>query len=424
MPVVLVGLNYKTASLDLLERLYIPQERLPKALGHLATFDHVIEGVVISTCNRVEAYGAVTKFHGGVQDLRNFLAEFCHIAIEDFADHLYTYHDEAAVRHLLRVATGIDSMVVGESEILGQVRRSFSAAQEEGSAQRVLGAAFRQALRAGKRARTETSIARHPISVSSAAAELARRRFGDLTGKNVVVVGAGAMGRLAARSLMRHGVTDVTVVNRTESRGYSLAGELGAAFRPIGALRDALAEADIVVASTTAPSAVIDRALVHDAMTDRRRELPLLIVDIAVPRDVEPDVAREPGVVLQTISDLKDVAEAGRETRLDQIPGVEAIVDQELARFLEWESAAHVAPTASALVVAGEAIRAAELERLTRGPARLTPEQLTAVDLATQRITRKLLHAPLKRARELAGSKLGYVYLSAIRELFELDDEL
>jgi glutamyl-tRNA reductase len=199
---------------------------------------------------------------------------------------------------------------------------------------------------------------------------------------------------------------------------------LSAAFIPIGGLRDALAEADIVVASTTAPSPVIDRALVHDAMTHRRRELPLLIVDIAVPRDVEPDVAREPGVVLQTITDLKGVAEAGRETRLDQVPEVEAIIDQELERFLEWERAAHFAPTASALVVAGEAIRAAELERLTRGPARLTPEQLVAVDLATQRITRKLLHAPLKRARELAGSKQGYNYLSAIRELFELDDEL
>ncbi len=424
MPVVLVGLNYKTAPLDLLERLFIPQDRLPKALGQLATLDHVIEGVVISTCNRVEVYGAVTKFHGGVQDLRNFLAEFCHVAVEDFADHLYTYHDEAAIRHLLRVATGIDSMVVGESEILGQVRRSFSAAEQEGSVQRVLGAAFRQALRAGKRARTETSIARHPVSVSSAAAELARRRFATLSGKNVVIVGAGAMGRLAARSLMRHGVTDVTVVNRTETRGNRLARDLGGTFRPFDALRDALAEADIVAASTTAPVTVIDRALVHAAMTGRARELPLVIVDIGMPRDVEPEVAREPGVILQTISDLEGVAEAGIETRLDQIPGVEAIIDQELDRFVEWERSAHVAPTASALVAAGEAIRAAELERLARGPARLTPDQLTAIDLATQRITAKLLHAPLRRARELAGSKQGYIYLSAIRELFELDDEL
>ncbi len=424
MPVVLVGLNYKTAPLDLLERLYIPQDRLPKALGHLATLDHVLEGVVISTCNRVEVYGAVTKFHGGVQDLRNFLAEFCHVAIEDFADHLYTYHDEAAVKHLLRVATGIDSMVVGESEILGQVRRSFRAAEHEGSAQRVLGAAFRQALRAGKRARTETSIARHPVSVSSAAAELARRRFGNLAGKKVAVVGAGVMGRLAARSLMRNGVTDVTVVNRTETRGKGLALELGATFKPFEVLREVLAEADIVVASTTAPSAVLDRALVHAAMTDRRIPAPLVIVDIGMPRDVEPDVVSEPGVILQTIADLEGVVEHGVETRLDQIPEVEVIIDQELRRFVEWERAAHVAPTASALVVAGEAIRTAELERLTKGPAALTAGQVAAVDLATQRITRKLLHAPLKRARELAGSKQGHIYLSAIRELFELDDEL
>lgn len=424
MPVVLVGLNHKTAPLDLLERLFIPEERLPKALGHLATLDHVIEGVVVSTCNRVEVYGAVTKFHGGVQDLRNFLAEFCHIAIEDFADHLYSYHDEAAVRHLLRVAAGVDSMIVGESEILGQVRRSFAVAEQEGSAQRILGAAFRQALRAGKRARTETSIGRHPASVSSAAAELARRHFGSLAGKNVVVVGAGAMGRLAAMALKRHGAAEVTVVNRTEDRGAELARELDAGFASWGSLQGAITQADIVVASTTSPSAVIDRSLVQAALTDRRRESPLFIVDIAVPRDVEPDVAGEPGVLLQTITDLEGVVETGVETRLDQIPAVEAIIDQELGRFMEWERAAHVAPTASALVMAGEAIRAAELERLAGGSVRLSPEQLAAVDLATQRITRKLLHAPLTRARELAGSKQGYVYLSAIRELFELDDEL
>ena len=424
MPVVLVGLNHKTAPLDLLERLFIPEESLPKALAHLAALDHVMEGVVVSTCNRVEVYGVVTKFHGGVQDLRNFLAEFCHIAIEDFADHLYTYHDEAAVSHLLRVAAGLDSMVVGESEILGQVRRSFTVAEQEGSAQRVLGAAFRQALRAGKRARTETSIARHAASVSSVAAELARGHFGDLAGRKAVVVGAGAMGRLAARSLMLDGVRDVTVVNRTDGRGTELARELGAVFRPLDSLREALSDADIVVASTTAPSTVIDRPLVRAALAGRLRATPLFIVDIAVPRDVDPGVAEEPGVILQSMNDLKGVAEAGVGSRLDQIPAVEAIIDQELGRFVEWERSAHLAPTASALVMAGEAIRAAELERLARGPARLSPDQLLAVDLATQRITRKLLHTPLTRARELAGSKQGYVYLSAIRELFELDDEL
>src|SRR5688500_18579418 len=218
MSLIVVGLNHRTAPVSVLERVAISEESLPKALHQLGTYEHVLEGAILSTCNRTEVYAMAPKFHAGVQDLRNFLGEFCHVAPEDLADHLYTFHEDGAVRHLFRVASGIDSMVLGESEILGQVRRSYQVATDEGLVTRVLGAAFRHALRVGKRARTQTAIGRNPVSVSSAAVDLARKAFSDqsLEGRSIAVVGAGKMGSLAAKALARSGAQAITVVNRSD----------------------------------------------------------------------------------------------------------------------------------------------------------------------------------------------------------------
>ncbi|MBA2425537.1 MAG: glutamyl-tRNA reductase [Actinobacteria bacterium] len=422
-PIVVVGTNHKTAPIELLERLSIPTEQLPKALEGLAGYEHVLEGVVVSTCNRSEVYAVVSKFHAGVANLRDFLAEFCHIAPEDFADHLYTYHDDAAVRHLFRVASGIDSMIIGESEILGQVRRAYQAALDHDAAGRVLGAAFRSALRAGKRARTETAIARNPASMSSAALTLARGALGDLAGKNVAVLGAGEMGRLAAHALVRAGASRITVVNRSEDRGESLALAFGAPFRRLEELDDVIAGADVLVCSTTATRAVVDEDLVRVAGERRAGEAPLVIVDMAVPRDVDPAVARAPGVLLYDISDLQRVVEGGVGARVEEIVAVESIIEGELERFLQWAGADDIGPTVAALIATADAIRAEELGRL-KGAASLSAEQEAAVELATKRIVNKLLHLPLQRARELSASKQGYVYLNAIRELFGPDDPL
>ncbi|MDQ4124671.1 MAG: glutamyl-tRNA reductase, partial [Actinomycetota bacterium] len=338
MSIVVVGLNHKTAPVDLLERLTISEERLGKALHQLATYEHVLEGALLSTCNRIEAYAVVSKFHGGAQDLRNFFAEFCHVAPEDFADDLYTYHDEGALRHLFRVAAGIDSMVVGESEILGQVRRAYQRAADEGMVHRVLGAAFRQALRVGKRARTETSIGHNPVSVSSAAVELARRAWpdGTLDGRKVAIVGAGKMGRLAARALAASGAGDVTVVNRTEERGRDLAETFGATSRPFDELGDVLRESDIVICSTTSTQTVIDSGIVQRARRGRDHDR-LFVVDIAVPRDVDPDVGTLPGVVLRDIDDLRGVVEGNLGARLGEVGRVEDLIAEELDRFSQWQ---------------------------------------------------------------------------------------
>ena len=424
MSLVVVGLNHKTAPIELLEQLAISEEMLPKALHQLGTYDHVLEGAILSTCNRIEVYAVVSKFHGGAQDVRNFLAEFCHIAPEDFVDRLYTYHDEGAVRHLFRVAAGIDSMVIGESEILGQVRRAFQAASTEGMVQRTLNYALRQALRVGKRARSETAIGRNPVSISSAAVELARRAFVNqtLNGKQVVVVGAGKMGRLAMQALHQAGASDVAVVNRSEERAREAAEVFEIRRRPFEELGAAISEADIVISSTTAIEPVIDKSVVRKALRERDGR-PLLFVDIAVPRDVEPSVGDLPGVVVKDIDDLRGVVEAGVGSRLTEVSKVEAILAEELTHFLEWEQASEIGPTVAALVQRGEAVRVVEVERVRARLGTLSEAQQKAIDQATRKIVAKLLHPPLNKAKELASSKQGHTYLAALRELFELDDD-
>ena len=423
--IVVVGLNHRTSPVGLLERLSISEEELPKALHQLLGYEHVLEGVVLSTCNRVEVCALVSRFHGGAQDLRNFLAEFRHVAPEDFSDHLYTYHDDGAVRHLFRVAAGVDSMVVGESEILGQVRRAFQVAQEHDATGRVLGQAFRRALSVGKRARSETAISRNPASFSSAAVELARRaRAGAaLTGERVLVVGAGSMGKLTVRSLTEAGARDVTVIGRREGSARSAAEPSGAGWRPLDELLDALGEADIVVTCTTSPGSILDRSQVERALARRRRPKPLFIVDMAVPRDVDPSVASLQGVILRDIEDLRGVVEGGLDNRRGEISKVEDIIVAELERFMEWQRADEFSPAIAALVARAEDIRAREIERARPGLGPLDARQIAALDHLTKRIVAKLLHAPIRNVRRRAASKQGYIYLQTVRELFELDDE-
>ena len=424
MPVVVVGLNHRTAPVELLERLAIGDEELPKALHQLLTYERVLEGAILSTCNRIEVYAVVSRFHGGAQDLRNFLAEFCHAAPEEFVDHLYTYHDDGALKHLFRVAAGVDSMVVGESEILGQVRRSFQAASVEGAVQRTLGYALRQALRVGKRARSETAIGRNPVSISSAAVELARRTFqpDGLKGKSVAVVGAGKMGRVAMLALRRAGASKVTVVNRSEDRGRIAAEDFGAQSAALEDLPRLLGTVDIVISSTTAPEAVVPEAMVREAPA-RRDDKPLFIVDIAVPRDVDAAVRDLPGVTLKDIDDLREVVETGMGGRLSEIGKVEAIIEEEVRHFVEWDRASEVGPALAALVKRAEETRVEELARVHGRLGELSDEQQRTIEQLTRRIVAKLLHGPLENAKDLAASKEGHRYLSMLRELFELDDD-
>jgi glutamyl-tRNA reductase len=422
---VVVGLNHKTAPVDLLERLAISDEMLPKALHQLTTYEHVLEGAILSTCNRLEVYAVATKFHGGAQDLRNFIAEFCHAAPEEFADHLYTYHDDAALRQLFRVAAGIDSLIIGESEILGQVRRALQTATEEGAAKRVIGAAFTRALRVGRRVRAETAIGRNPASISSAAVELAKTAFPSrsLRDKIVAIVGAGKMGRLAARALADAGVDDVSVTNRTAERAKALADLVGGQPRGLEDLERTVASSDILICSTTAPTMVIDRPLVENALRVRTTNDPLIIVDISVPRDVDPAVGELPGVTLWDIDDLRAVVRSTVDGRSAEVERADAVIESESAGFLDWQRAASIGPAVAALLEKANSIRRSELDRASGSLKELTADQHEAVDRVTRRIVAKLLHTPVNRSKELADSNQGQQYLDALRVLFDLDDE-
>ncbi|MGE0000338.1 MAG: glutamyl-tRNA reductase, partial [Ilumatobacteraceae bacterium] len=307
MSIVVIGVNHHTSPLSLLERVSVSPADLPKAISGLVSRINVREAVVLSTCNRTEVYAVAERFHGAYADIRDFFCELGDLAPDDLHPHLYSQHDDAAVAHLFEVAAGLDSAVLGETEILGQVRDAWESAQAESGAKATLNLLFRHALETGKRARTETAISRSTASVSSAAVEMATERLGSLGGKRVLVVGAGEMGEGVTLALVRAGATDITVTNRTHERAIALAERVGGSVRPFQQLQQALTEADVLVTCSRAGTIVVDVDLVESARVSHG-DRPLLVVDIAVPRNVHSDVAHLPGVTLLDLDDLRDWA--------------------------------------------------------------------------------------------------------------------
>ncbi len=419
MSVVVIGVNHRTAPLELLERMAISDERLAKALQDLCSRPFVNEAVVLSTCNRTEIYLVAERFHPAYQDVRDFLSEQAHLAPEDFGHHLYSHYDDAAVGHLFRVAAGLDSAVLGESEILGQVRQAWERAQAEGAARGSLNMLFRHALEVGKRARTETGIARSITSVSQAAVALATERLGSLDGRTVLVIGAGDMGEGMAVALAGAGVGTVLVANRTFARARELADRVGG--RAIGLidLDVALVEADVLLTSTGSPSVLLDHGEV-EAVLPRRAGRPLLIVDVAVPRDVDPSVAELPGVTLLDLDDLREFAARGAADRQAEVAAVEAIIDGEVHRYLDSANAREVAPLVAALRERAEQLRHAELERFRSRLEGLDERQREAVEALTRGLLGKLLHEPTVRLKDAAGTVQGERLAAAVRHLFDL----
>jgi glutamyl-tRNA reductase len=420
--VIVVGLNHRTVPLELLERMTVPADRLPKALHDLVSREHITEAVVLSTCNRTEIYLAAERYHGAVGDVRNSLVETTHTPPEAFADHLYAYHDVAAVAHLFSVAAGLDSAVLGESEILGQVREAWEAATAEGAAGPGLHMLFRHALEVGKRARTETGIGRSMTSVSSAAVALAAERLGTLAGKRVLVLGAGEMAEGMVAALAAGGVAEVLVANRTPERAKALAERVAGAGHgttsravPLFELPDALVEIDVLLTSTGATSVMLEHGEV-ELVAERRAGRELLIIDVAVPRDVDPSAAELPGVTLLDMDDLRAFAEVGLAERRREAAKARDIVDEEVARYREASTARQVAPVVTSLRERAEAVRAAEVARL-----KLDEEQRAAVEQATKGVLNKLLHEPTVRLKDAAGTVRGERLADAVRELFGLD---
>jgi glutamyl-tRNA reductase len=418
---VVIGLNHRTTPVELLERMAVPPPELAKALHTLERSDNLAEVAVLSTCNRTEVYARCTRFHPAVEDVRHFLTDQSGLDPDTITDHLYTYHDDAAVAHLFGVAAGVDSMIVGEGEILGQVREAWQVAEREGMIGQLLSRVFHQSVEVGKRARTETGIGRHAVSVSSAAVAVAGERLGGLDNRRVLVVGAGDVGTGMAIALNGAGVGEIVVANRSRERAAELAARVGGRAIGLDTVRDALVDTDVLLASTGAPDVLLERSEIEAAMS-RRDGRALLIVDIAVPRNVDPGVGQVFGVTLLDIDGLKAFAAESLDQRRQEIGKVREIVTEELDKFRLERSAREVAPLISSMRARAEELRSAELARFRSRLAELDDDERAAVDALTRGLVNKLLHDPTVRVKDAAGTARGELYADALAALFGLED--
>lgn len=392
---------------------------LPKALHDLASAEHLSEAVLLSTCNRTEVYAYAERFHGGYADIRELLARHSGLPPETVADELYSHHDADAVQHLFSVAAGLDSVVVGEHEILGQVRDAWQAARDEGTVGAVLEPLFRRAVVAGKKVRATTGISHGITSLSHAAVALAKERLGTLAGRRVLVLGAGDVATGTLKSLANVGATDIAVANRTPERAKAAAASCGGRVVALDKVEPALVAADVVITTTGATDIVLEHSDIDEVMT-RRGGAELLIVDVAVPRDVDPAVRGLPGVILLDMDDLGDFVRQGRAGREQEIDSVRAIVRGEVEHYLIEASAREVAPLIAALRARAHQVTTAELDRHASRLAGLSAAQRVAVESLLRGVVNKLLHEPTVRLKDAAGHARGDRLAEALRDLFDL----
>ncbi len=416
MSILVIGASYRTAPVELLEQLAFDAAKLRRAA--LDT-EHVCEALVLATCNRVEIYAEVDRFHGSVEDLTVLLADQAQAGIDDVIASLYVHYDEAAVAHLFEVATGLDSMVVGESQILGQVRDTLRRGQSDESVGASLNSLFQQGLRVGKRAHSETDIDHAGQSVVSVALGEAAEVVGPLENARVCIVGAGSVAALAASSVRRSGSRDVVVASRTFTHAERLAAVVGGRAAPFGTLAEQLARADVVISCTGSVKPVIPADLVAAAVSSRGPHAPLAIVDLALPRDVEPTVSDIEGVTLISLGALAESVHNG--SAHEDVSAVKAIVAAEVAAFSTARDAARVAPTVVALRSMATGVVAAELDRLWGRLGPLTPAERQEIIRTVTRVADKLLHEPTVRIKQFAGRSPESSYADALAELFALD---
>ncbi|MBN9387114.1 MAG: glutamyl-tRNA reductase [Chloroflexi bacterium] len=426
MQIVTVGLDCNEAPVEIRERISFTPHRLAAAYQALLALPSVQEAAILSTCNRVELY-----VYGGddlsgtlYATLKDFLGDFHHTPTEIFESYLFFLSGPEAVRHLFEVASGIQSMVVGEAQIQGQVREAIEHARRLGASGRVLDAFFRAAITTGKRARTETAIGENGVSVSFTAIELLEEKIGSLEGKHALVIGSGKTGRLTGQILLDKKVSDLTLVNRDLGNACETARQLGLTeenIRAFEALVPALSEADVVITSTAAPHPVVLRAHLETAMAARGEDRPIYIVDIAVPRDVEPDAAQVPGVRVWDIDGVNVLAEANKARRSGEVGHVREIVAEELADFMAWLGALTVVPTITTLRQHADTIRKNELHRTIQALGDVSDREVRLLEDLTSRIVNKLLHEPTLRLKEVANSTEADRYAEVVRHLFSLN---
>jgi glutamyl-tRNA reductase len=420
--IMVVGLNHRTAPVELREKLSFSQDELVTVLEQLRNTRSILESVVLSTCNRTEIYAFTTSIHAGAEYLETFLTKISGVEREHLVSHLYLYHDEMAVRHLFRVACGLDSMVLGETQILGQVRNAYFLAQETGNVSSIFHALFRKAVEVGKRAHTETAIGQNAVSVSYAAVELAKKIFADLCGKTVLIIGAGKMSELTAKHLNANGATRVMVVNRTYERARELADRFHGQALDMNSLELALKEADIVISSTGAQGYVVEKPLVASIMK-KRRNRPLFFIDIAVPRDLDPELNKLDNVYLYDIDDLEHVIAANMEERAKEAEKIQDIIAEEMIAFEHWLNQQEVIPIITALREKAVSIQESVMDSLLHKLPNLTERDIRILQKHTMSIVNQMLREPILQLKQMAMEENAKQQLATACRLFGIDLE-
>jgi glutamyl-tRNA reductase len=412
----LIGVNHNSAPLEVRERLAVPEARLPEAIQHLVQQPGVAEGLVLSTCNRVELLTCGEKS----ADLRAFLSNYFGVTAEAIHSHLYEFQEREAVRHVFRVASSLDSMVVGEPQILGQVKEAYAVARGLGAVHSALEALLTRAFAVAKRVRSETAIGSSSVSVASVAVQLAEKIFGSLAGKTVYLVGAGKMAELAARHLVSHGAAKVMISNRTHERALQLAETLGGQAIPFDRLHEASGQADIILTSTGATEPIFRRE--HgERLLKGRRNRPVFFIDIAVPRNVHPAVNDLDGLFVYDMDDLQSIAASNSTERRKEAERAEQIIETEVERFAARMKSLAVVPTILSLQEYCETIRQAEMDRVRGKLGAITPEQEAAIEAVTRGIINKLLHTPITTLKSTAAHPESSTIEDMVRRLFNLN---
>lgn len=415
----IIGVNHNTAPVEVRERLALPESRMPDACKRLLEHPGIEEAMILSTCNRVEVLAKTTNGHA---DLRGFLGEYFHVEPTEFDRHLYEYRAQDAVRHVFRVTSSLDSMVVGEPQILGQVKEAYAVARAVGSVHSQLDSLLTRAFAVAKRVRTETAVGSSAVSVASVAVDLAKKVFGSLQGRSVYLVGAGKMTELAARHLVAHGAGAIFVANRTYDRAILLAQKFNGQAVAFDRLYDTCDRADIVITSTGAPHAIFRRE--HGEMfLKRRRNRPMFFIDIAVPRDVDPGMNKVDGIFVYDIDDLQQAVSSHVADRKKEAERAEAIVVDEVQRFQARIQTLDVVPTIVSLQDHLETIRQAEIDRVRGRLGSLSPEQELAVDALTKGIINKIMHTPISTLKTAARESEATTVIDLVRRLFNLQEK-
>ncbi|MDF0726738.1 glutamyl-tRNA reductase [Cytobacillus sp. S13-E01] len=423
MHIIVVGLNYKTAPVEIREKLTFNENELAEAMKTLKNQKSILENIIVSTCNRTEIYAVVDQLHTGRYYIKSFLSEWFGINKEEFTSYLSVFENDGAVEHLLNVSCGLNSMVVGETQILGQVRSSFLLAQDENTVGTVFNHLFKQAITLAKRAHSETEIGANAVSVSYAAVELAKKIFGNLADKNVLILGAGKMGELAVQNLYGSGAKKVTVINRTLAKAESLAERFSGKAKSFTELQCALIDADIIISSTGAKEFVITKdMMVH--VERLRKGRPLFMVDIAVPRDLDPSLAELDSVFLYDIDDLEGIVEANLQERKKAAEVIDLMIEAEIVEFKQWLNTLGVVPVISALRDKALAVQAETMVSIERKLPNLTDREKKVLNKHTKSIINQLLRDPILRAKELAAEPNAEESLKLFMKIFDIEEAI